>query len=304
MPPTSLLADPAIRLAGLRAPSFHRVARAGSAPARPRWLLLATLLMLLVGAAGYLGTLQPLATVMSASMAPTIDTGDVVVLQHLRAPAQVGDIVMVHVPDEARARYGYPPVVVHRVVAIGPDGQVSTKGDARKERDPFTVARETLTKKVVTHLPAAGQVFGFFSSTLGLLWLACGGMLFFGAPLLERQRRAQAQREDRDRVLEEAIQAAASAQAQLAEHLLALPAQLERAVALAVPDAPPAEFVVIAARPAPPPPPVPASPAPVPFTLELAAPPAPAWTARRPRFERSGARPHGALCAVGGPVRA
>ena len=102
-------------------------------------------------------------------------------------------------------------------------------------------------------------------------------------------------------MLEEAMQAAATAQAQLAEHLLALPAQLERAVTLAVPVAAPAEFVVMAARPVPPPPPVPASPPPVAFTLELAAPPAATWDARRPRFERSAARPHGALCAVGGP---
>ena len=41
-------------------------------------------------------------------------------------------------------------------------------------------------------------------------------MLFFGLPLLERQRRSQAQRDDRDRVLEEALHAAATAQAQLA----------------------------------------------------------------------------------------
>ena len=68
---------------------------------RSRWLLLPTLLMLLVGAVGYLGTLQPLATVMSASMAPTIDTGNIVVLKRLRAPAQVGDVVKVNVPDEA-----------------------------------------------------------------------------------------------------------------------------------------------------------------------------------------------------------
>src|SRR6478735_8462990 len=153
MPPTSLLADPAIRIAGLRAPSVHRVAPGRSAPVHSRWLFVATLLMALVGAVGYLGTLQPLATVMSASMAPTIDTGDIVVLKHLRAPAQAGDVVKVTVPDEARTRYGYPPVVIHRVVRIGADGRVTTKGDARKEPDPFTVPRDTLTEKVVTHVP-------------------------------------------------------------------------------------------------------------------------------------------------------
>src|SRR5215213_3614759 len=128
MPPTRLLADPAIRIAGLRAPSIHRVEPGESEPAGSRWLVLATLLMLVVGAVGYLGTLQPLATVMSASMSPTIDTGDIVVLKHLRTPAQVGDVVKVNVPDEARTRYGYPTVVIHRVLRIAPDGRVTTKG--------------------------------------------------------------------------------------------------------------------------------------------------------------------------------
>src|SRR5262245_20615116 len=114
MSPTVLLADPAIRIAGLRAPTPHRVERAARA-IRLRWVLLATLLMLVAGALGYLRTLPPLATVMSGSMAPTIDTGDMVVLQRLRAPAEVGDVVMIHVPDEARQRYGYPSVVIHRV---------------------------------------------------------------------------------------------------------------------------------------------------------------------------------------------
>src|SRR4051812_38083806 len=125
MPPTRLLADPAIRVAGLRAPSIHRAQAAEGKPVRRGWLVFATLLILLAGAIGYLGTMPPLATVMSASMAPTIDTGDIVVLKHLRAPAQVGEVVKVTVPDEARSRYGYPPVVIHRVMAIAPDGQVT-----------------------------------------------------------------------------------------------------------------------------------------------------------------------------------
>ncbi len=70
----------------------------------------------------YLQTWPPLATVMSGSMAPTIDTGDVVLLKRLERPARVGDIVSIPVPDEARSRFGYPPVVIHRIVAIDADG--------------------------------------------------------------------------------------------------------------------------------------------------------------------------------------
>ena len=73
---------------------------------------------------------------MSASMAPTIDTGDMVVLKRLDRPARKGDIVSIRVPDEARRRFGYPPVVIHRVVAITPDGTVTTQGDALREARP------------------------------------------------------------------------------------------------------------------------------------------------------------------------
>jgi signal peptidase I len=222
MSPTVLLADPSVRIAGLRAPTPHRVVRPARA-IRLRWVLSATLLALAVAALGYLRTVPPLATVMSGSMAPTIDTGDVVVLQRLSRPARVGDVVMIHVPEAARSRYGYPAVVIHRVAAIGPDGMVTSKGDARKETDPFTVPQTALTTRVVTHIPAAGQLLGFFTSTLGLLWLGSGVALLVGVPLLERHRRGQGSREDRDRALDDALQAAATAQALLAQHLAELP---------------------------------------------------------------------------------
>src|SRR4051794_20363857 len=133
----------------------------------------------------------PLATVMSASMAPTINTGDMVVLQKLGRPARIGDIVLVNVPDDARSRFGYPPVVIHRVFRIAPDGTVTTKGDARKEPDPFTVPRRALSAHVIAHVPAAGRAMAFFTSPLGLLWLAGGAVLLFGMPLLEGRREGQ-----------------------------------------------------------------------------------------------------------------
>jgi signal peptidase I len=265
-------------------------------------------LLAIVGAGlGYVRMWPPLATVMSASMAPTINTGDMVVYQRLDRPARVGDVVKVDVPDEARSRFGYPSVVIHRVVKIAPDGMVTTKGDARKAADPFTVPATALDTRVVTHLPAAGQALAYFSSPLGKLWLISGAVMFFGMPLLERYRRGQGSRNDRDRALDEALQAAASAQTLLAEHLATLPAQIEQAVANAVASAePPApEPIVIPARPVPPPPPVP--PRPTPDLMGIFAPPAKprarliaasAWDAPpAKRFSRERAS-HGVLCAV------
>jgi signal peptidase I len=144
-----------------------------------------------VGALGYLRTWPPVNTVMSGSMEPTIHTGDMVVLKRLDRRPRIGDVVAIGVPDAARARYGYPPVVVHRIRAISPSGQVTTRGDAMKSPDPFTTPVSHLQMSVVARIPAGGHVLAFFSSGLGLLWLAAGGVLLFGLPLLERSRDAR-----------------------------------------------------------------------------------------------------------------
>jgi signal peptidase I len=144
-----------------------------------------------VGGMIALGTWPPFATVMSASMEPTISTGDVVVLRKLDRPPRVGDIIAVSVPSEARQRYGYPPTVVHRVVNVSPAGLITTKGDARPKPDPFTTRRDAVRARVVWTVPAAGQVVAFLTSTMGLIWLAAGVLLLIGLPLLERQRDAR-----------------------------------------------------------------------------------------------------------------
>src|SRR4051812_45405017 len=139
---------------------------------------------------GYLGSWPPVATVMSGSMSPTIKTGDVVVLKRLAGAPRVGDVVKVDVPDEARARYGYPPVVIHRVVRLNADGTITTKGDARPTADPFTVRRTAVTSRVVFDVPAAGRVLAFLMSPLGLLWIVGGVAMFFVLPLFERRQEA------------------------------------------------------------------------------------------------------------------
>ena len=146
------------------------------------------MIVLAIGGLSYLRVWPPLATVMSASMSPTIKTGDIVVLKKLEGPAQVGDIVAISVPEDIRTRYGYPPVIIHRVVSIDADDVVTTKGDAYKEPDPFDVPRSALTTKVVATVPAAGRALGFLGSGLGMLWIAGGVLLFVGMPLLERHR--------------------------------------------------------------------------------------------------------------------
>jgi signal peptidase I len=145
---------------------------------------------------GYLGCWPPFATVMSGSMSPTIKTGDVVVLKRMHGLPKVGDIIAVSVPERARSRYGYPPVVTHRVVRVTADGTISTKGDARPAPDPFTIHRSAVTAKVVTHIPAAGHVMAFLMSPMGLLWIAGGVAMFVVIPLLERRQEAERAEQD------------------------------------------------------------------------------------------------------------
>ena len=159
-------------------------------------LALAILAVAAVAGLGYLRAWPPVATVMSGSMSPTIDTGDVVVMKRIDGAPQVGDIVAVDVPDEARSRYGYPPQVIHRIVRITPQGRVTTKGDARRENDPFAVPLDAVDTKVVTSLPAAGRALAFLTSTLGLVWLGLGALLLVVMPLFDRQRELQQREHD------------------------------------------------------------------------------------------------------------
>jgi signal peptidase I len=145
---------------------------------------------------GYLGSWPPVATVMSGSMAPTIGTGDMVLFKRLAGPPRVGDVVAVTVPDEARARYGYPPQVIHRVVRIAPNGAITTKGDAKPTPDPFTVPASSVHTRVLFAVPAAGRIVAFLSSPMGLLWLAAGGVLLVGLPLFERRQATEESEQD------------------------------------------------------------------------------------------------------------
>src|SRR6201999_3711618 len=102
-----------------------------------RPVLRGALLAVLAAARGSLQVCPPVSTVMSGSMEPTIHTGDMVVLGRLHGTPHVGEIVAIPVSDAARTRFGYPPIIVHRVVKIS-GGQITSKGDALEHADPFT----------------------------------------------------------------------------------------------------------------------------------------------------------------------
>jgi signal peptidase I len=202
-----LLIDPSLAVESSEPVADDAPERRSLPRPRPFWVALAVALAAVAGGLVYLKAWPPMATVMSASMSPTIKTGDVVLLKHLDRPPRVRDVIAVDVPDAARHRYGYPPVVIHRVVKIAPNGDVTTKGDAREKPDPFTVKRGSVSSRVVATIPAGGHVIAFFTSTLGLIWLAGGVILLIVIPLFERQRDMRDREEETLSVLRSELRA-------------------------------------------------------------------------------------------------
>ncbi len=135
----------------------------------------------------YLQAWPPIVVVMSSSMEPAIETGAIVLMRHVEGSPQVGDIVSVPVPAEARED-GYPKEVLHRVIEITEDGLLRTQGDNLDKPDPFAVPATAVTKRVVAVIPGAGELVAFMFSPYGLLWIAAGLILFIIMPFFDGQR--------------------------------------------------------------------------------------------------------------------
>jgi signal peptidase I len=129
-----------------------------------------------------------MATVLTGSMEPTIDIGDVVVMKSLGSgDPKIGDVVLVEVPLRFQQKFNYPDRVIHRVQRIE-GGWVTTKGDNLEEPDPFRVRASAIDQRVLTVVPAGGRVLDFFHSPFGLVWIGLGVLLFVVLPAIDAQR--------------------------------------------------------------------------------------------------------------------
>lgn len=115
-----------------------------------------------------LGVENPIFVVSSGSMFPTLNIGDIVVIQNV-PPAQlnIGDIVVFRNPLEP---YGKP--IVHRIVDIMVDEsgnyKIVTAGDATGTRDGFSPwDASLLVGKVIIRIPYIGNLHLFLSSIFG-----------------------------------------------------------------------------------------------------------------------------------------
>jgi len=98
------------------------------------------------------------AVVLTGSMAPVINAGDMVIIQ--RQPFyRVGDIVA----------YSASTPVTHRIIETTGAGYI-TQGDANNTEDS-EITREAVIGRVVTTIPMIGHIILFFQQPIGTLVL-------------------------------------------------------------------------------------------------------------------------------------
>lgn len=106
--------------------------------------------------------------VRSGSMAPSIQTGSIVVVQPLQPrDVQVGDVITYRRPEE-------PDITItHRVIAVQPATSptvapiFTTKGDANDAPDPWEVQLQGTAWRVTFSMPIAGYLFAFTQQPAG-----------------------------------------------------------------------------------------------------------------------------------------
>jgi len=154
------------------------------------WMVVSVLAVLMVWASTGLLGIQP-TTVLSGSMSPTMDTGDLAIVQEVAADSiGVGDIIQYW-------RDG--TMVIHRVTEVSQGGSEKifvTKGDVNSNPDIDPVFQSQVRGKVILTIPKLGwaviaaqsfvrNAWSFLSANFALTALAItsGAGIFFGIRL-------------------------------------------------------------------------------------------------------------------------
>ncbi len=152
-------------------------------------IILAVAINFILGAV--LGVNKPVMAVVSNSMEPTLNKGDLVIIKGVNPDdIKIGDIIVYY------NRFKHIPVV-HRVVGIEEiDGEryFITKGDndltnPLPDQDPRAalappVSREDIRGKVIFTIPKVGLVKVYFSEAVQKLGIVKAGILLFVAFLI------------------------------------------------------------------------------------------------------------------------
>ncbi|WP_435102389.1 signal peptidase I [Halarchaeum sp. P4] len=112
-------------------------------------------------------------TVLSSSMSPTIDAGDIIVVNSVDPQTlSEGDVITFQPP--AGHQLAGVDRVTHRIVdVVHQDGSLyfETKGDANEETDSALVPASNVVGVVWFHIPLIGYVTQFANTPLGMVAL-------------------------------------------------------------------------------------------------------------------------------------
>ena len=112
-----------------------------------------------------LDTKNPIVTVVSYSMVPTLTRGDLLVLKgvetsELDAGRENGTIIVYYQPNRQQ-------LIVHRVWKINSDGTINTWGDANTGPDPWNIPPEWVRGKMILRIPYLGYPRLLLKDALG-----------------------------------------------------------------------------------------------------------------------------------------
>lgn len=135
-------------------------------------IILVSIVAFWFGLRTYFRTNFPMLAVASGSMVPTLNVGDLIVVQgglsvsDVVAEYETGDVIVFHKP-------GNPDeLIVHRAVEKhGSEGNLylQTKGDHNAGKDPWNIYESDLVGKVVGVIPYFGHVPLFVHTREGML---------------------------------------------------------------------------------------------------------------------------------------
>lgn len=107
-----------------------------------------------------LSTPDPLVTVVSCSMYPTLNVGDMLVLRGVPFDRmEAGDIIVFTCPSDEPRCIHEDKLIVHRIHEVNEDGTFRTKGDNAMTNngvDPWTVQPEWISGRTILRLPYLG----------------------------------------------------------------------------------------------------------------------------------------------------
>lgn len=111
-------------------------------------------------------------TVLSGSMSPSIETGDMIVVKTDKANLNVGDVITYKMGSV---------LVTHRIIEVTAKNGVEafvTQGDANKVKDGTLITKEQVVGKYAFRIPHAGYIKEGLTGWLGILLIIVLVMIY------------------------------------------------------------------------------------------------------------------------------